>query len=264
MVSETFRESPLAFHGDAEAEAARLHKLGQDDPIALQDAFNTSAAMVEAVKVGDLEELRQVIANAEEGEILQAFVLQAVVIAIKMASLDIVRQLLRWGVPLGHSQLIQALHLVCEITDRDNFSNAWRILELLIQGNDQGKIDIDTPRAMDGWTPLCIACNDSCLPLAFKLLEFGADPNVITRSNETPLAIVRRPRDTDTAEQKEARGIIANMLRHYGGQDRWQDALAKARRQKPMTPKAAAVLEAEDGSEIITQKVSITHTRFSA
>lgn len=256
---------PLAFTGDTEAEIIRLQHLRVDDPIALQDAFNTSAAMVEAVKAGNIEELREVIENASQGEIMQAFVLQAFVAAIKAASLDIVQQMLNWGVPLGHAQLSQALHLVCEITDRDNFSSSWRIVELLTQGNGDGKMDINAPRAMDGWTPLCIACAGACLPLAFKLLELGADPNIITRENLTPLNLVRRELACDSQEQKEARGIIGNMLRHYGGQDRWQDALARSRRPKANeAPKASIVVEGEDGTKVITQVISKSHTRFSA
>eukprot|EP00913_Durusdinium_trenchii_P003549 g3282.t1 len=117
--------------------------------------------------------------------------------------------------------LWQALHLVCELVDRENFSNSWRILKTLKEGNAFGAIDINTPRSSDGWTPLCIACADACLPLAFKLLELNADPNVITRSNDTPLSLAKRGQPEDNEEQREARGIISNMLRSYGAQDSW-------------------------------------------
>merc|ERR1712232_399757 len=86
-----------------------------------------------------------------------------------------------------------------------------------------------------------IASELACLPLVFKLLELGADPNVITRQQETPVSLARRSRPDDGGEQKEARNIIGNMIRHQGGKDRWQDALkaqhaasdaAKARRSQ--------------------------------
>merc|ERR1712086_18496 len=143
-------------------------------------------------------------------------VLQAFVLALKTGSLEIVKEMVNWGAPLSHSHLEQSLHLVCEITNRDNFSETWRIVQLLVDGNTEGKIDINAPRVADGWTPLCIACADACLPLAFKLLELDADPNVITRSNATPIAIVKYKRPDDNDEQQEARDIIANMLSHYG------------------------------------------------
>merc|ERR1740121_2931573 len=148
------------------------------------------------------------------------------VLALKSASLEIVREFIAWGVPLRHEQLSQALHLVCEITNRDNFGGAWRNLQLLIDGDGESKLDVNAPRMQDGWTPLCVACADACLPLAFKLLEMQADPNIITRSNLTPLALARQKREGDNEEQQEARGIISNMLRHHGAQQRWQDALA--------------------------------------
>merc|ERR1712113_233836 len=122
----------------------------------------------------------------ERGEFLQVFVLQAFVLALKSASLEMVQAMLRWGVPLHHDNLQQSVHLVCEITTRDNFSDAWRIIKSLVDGNGEGNIDIDTPRPMDGWTPLCVVCANACLPLAFKLLELRAGPNVITRTNEIP------------------------------------------------------------------------------
>ncbi|CAK9017403.1 unnamed protein product [Durusdinium trenchii] len=189
------RESPMFFIEDAEADVARLKQLQADDPIAWQDALNTSRALVEAVKENDVDELRRVVANADEGE------------------------------------LIQALHLVCELVDRENFSNSWRILKTLKEGNAFGAIDINTPRSSDGWTPLCIACADACLPLAFKLLELNADPNVITRSNDTPLSLAKRGQPEDNEEQREARGIISNMLRSYGAQDSYKDVLRISRKQ---------------------------------
>lgn len=260
-----FRARPLAFAEDAEEEQQRLQRLSKEDPIFLQDAFNTSRALVDAVKEGDIEEMQSIIANAEEGEFLQVFVLQAFVLALKSGSLAVVKELVNWGIPLTHSQLSQALHLVCEITNRDNFSDTWRIVQLLTDGNSEGKLDINTPRVSDGWTPLCVACADACLPLAVKLLELEADPNVITRSNATPLGIVKISRPDDSEEQQEARGIIANMLRHYGGQESWREALRKAKvPQKKAMPQKEVITENEDGESMTKQAVSKSHTRFSA
>mmetsp|Transcript_37255 Transcript_37255/g.79124 ORF Transcript_37255/g.79124 Transcript_37255/m.79124 type:complete len:267 (-) Transcript_37255:53-853(-) len=260
-----FAKRPLAFFEDPEAERVRVERLRRDDPITLQDAVNTSVALVEAVKERDLEEMRRVVADAVEGEFLQVFVLQALVIALKGASLDIVREMVSWGVPLGHEELSQSLHLVCEITTRDNFSDAWRIVQILVEGNGEETIDVNTPRGFDGWTPLCIACADACLPLAFKLLELEADPNVITRSNDTPMSIVRKAQANDSEEQHEARGIICNMLRSYGGQERWQDALTKSRKPKRRPkPEASVTVTCEDGSQVTSQSLSATHSRFSA
>merc|ERR1712228_50410 len=103
--------------------------------------------------------------------------------------------------------------------------------------------------------------------MAFKLLELDADPNIITRNNETPAAIVSRKRPDDSAEQQEARDIIFNMLRHYGGQMRWQDALRRSRvpKPKPSKPEASTMLIGQDGkTQVEQQKVSATHTRFCA
>jgi len=264
--SAAFAEHPLSFSEDAEEERARLERLQRDDPIALQDALNTSSALVAAAKANDLEELREVVANAEDGELLQGFVLQALAVALRAVSLEMVRQLVDWGVPLQREELSQALHLVCEVTTRDNFSDAWRILELLAKGNFSGSIDINTPRSVDGWTPLCVACAEACLPLAFKLLELDADPNVITRANDTPVSLAKRRLPTDSEEQQEARGIICNMLRHHGGQESWRDALSKARRpaRRPAPKAGGAAAAAEDGSAVVKQAVSSTHTRYSS
>lgn len=260
-----FRERPLAFTEEAGEEEERLQRLRREDPITLQDAINTSRALVDAVKAGDVEEMQRVVADAEEGEFLQVFVLQAFVLALKSASLKLVKELVNWGIPLSHQQLSQAVHLVCEITNRDNFSETWRIVELLIMGNSEGKLDVNAPRVFDGWTPLCIACADACLPLAFKLLELEADPNVITRSSTTPLAIVRTKRADDSEEQKEARDIIANMLCHYGAEESWRDALRKAKLPKRrMVPQEEVVTGTGDGDTIVQQVISKNHTRFSA
>lgn len=265
MTASAFTQHPLAFIEEPEEEAERLTRLHDEDPIALQDAVNTSRALVDAVKAGDLEEMQNVVENAEEGELLQVFTLQAFVLALKSASLSTVKTLVNWGVPLGHENLSQAIHLVCEVTTRNNFSDAWRIVQLLVDGNSEGRIDINTPRVADGWTPLCIACADACLPLAFKLLEFKADPNVVTRSNATPLALAKLKRPDDTEEQREARGIIANMLQEYGAQESYRDSLKAARfPKKRPEPKAEVITEAEDGSKMVQQVLSNTHTRFSA
>ncbi|CAE8635219.1 unnamed protein product [Polarella glacialis] len=264
--SAKFQQAPLAFYETAEAELARVRSLRIEDPIAWQDAVNTSNALVDAVKENDLEELRRVMANADEGELIQAFVVQAFVLALKATSLEIVEQLVKWGLPLGDEQLAQGLHLVCELTGRENFSNAWRILQLLVEGNSEGKMDLNAPRSMDGWTPLCIACANACLPLVFKLLELGADPNVITRVNDTPVSLAKRKLPDDTEEQSEARGIIASMLREYGGQEQWKEALLFARRPRTVHVKPSKA-ELEDGSELASmpvaaQPVSATHTNY--
>jgi len=264
-VGASFRQFPLAFTEEPGEEQDRLQRLQRDDPISLQDAINTSRALVDAVKEGDVEEMQSVVANAEEGEFLQVFVLQAFVLALKSGSLAVVKELVNWGAPLGHQNLSQAIHLVCEITNRDNFSETWRIVQLLVDGNGEGRLDVNTPRVADGWTPLCIACQDACLPLAFKLLELEADPNVITRSNATPIGIVKVARPNDTEEQQEARGLIANMLCHYGGRENWKDALRKAKAPRSVADvKAEVVTKNDDGDTIVEQAVSKNHTRFAA
>merc|ERR1719215_511513 len=143
-------------------------------------------ALVEAVKAGDLDEVDSVVANAEEGEFLHVFVIQAIVMAIKSSRLDIVTKLKGYGAPMAHEKLSEALHLICEMTTPQNFSDAWRIIQLLVEGDGVNKISIDMPRTTDGWTPLCIACADACVPLVSKLIDLGADLNVITRGNSTP------------------------------------------------------------------------------
>mmetsp|Transcript_14147 Transcript_14147/g.26497 ORF Transcript_14147/g.26497 Transcript_14147/m.26497 type:complete len:266 (+) Transcript_14147:73-870(+) len=263
MRSSKFAVAPMAFEDDAQADVARLEKLREEDPIAWQDALNTSRALVDAVKDNDIDELRRVVANAEEGEFIQAFILQAFVLALKASLLEITQQLVAWGIPLHSAQLSQALHMVCEMVTRDNFSNSWRIVKALADGNAEGSLDINAPRMSDGWTPLCIACDDACLPMAFKLLELGADPNVITRSNDTPLALAKRSKDDDSTEQKEARGIIVNMLRSYGGQDTCKDALRMLRKSSqnaPIPPRSREDVK----QEVVTVPVSASasHTRY--
>jgi len=260
-----FRERPLAFLEGERQEQERIHRLRSEDPIALQDALNTSRAFVDAVKEGDIEEMQSIVANAEEGEFLQAFTMQAFVLALKSASLAVVKELVNWGVPVGDSNLSQAIHLVCEITNRDNFGDSWRIVQLLVDGNSEGKIDINEPRIGDGWTPLCIACADACLPMAAKLLEFDADPNVITTSNATPISLAKQRRPDDTEEQREARGIIVNMLRYHGGQEKWRDALQKMRAPKKRSEMGVEVVkDIGEGRTAVEQAVSKTHTRFAA
>lgn len=221
-------ELPLAWREDLEEEHARLTKYKEEDPISLQDALNTSQAFVEAARNSDVEELQRVVDESEEGEILQGFAAQAMIIAVRKADLDIVEKLISWGLPVQGPEMEQALHLACEITNRENFSKTWRIVKALTEGNESGGIHIDTPRMGDGWTPLCVACADACVPLAFKLLEMKADPNVITRRNETPLALVKRKKEEDTAEIREARNILSNMLKDYGAQSTVGGVLADA------------------------------------
>lgn len=218
----------MAFTEESEEEHARLTKYKEEDPIALQDALNTSQAFVQAVRDGDVEELKRVVEDAEEGEILQGFAAQALIIAVKKADLDIVEKLVGWGLPLHYPDMQQAIHLACEITNRENFSKTWRIVKALNEGNESGGIHLDTPRIGDGWTPLCVACADACVPLAFKLLEMKADANVITRRSETPLGLARRKKPEDTEETKEARNILTNMLKDYGAQGTAVGVLNKA------------------------------------
>lgn len=254
-----FKNAPLAFFEEPDEEYARLQLLQREDPIALQDVLNTSQAFVQAVRDRDLEELRRVVEDAESGELLHVFVLQAMIIAVRGAMLDIVKEMVNWGIPLQHEVLSQAIHLACEVVSRENFSDAWRIVELLVT---EGGQSVDCPRSVDGWTPLCIACDDACLPLAFKLLELKADPNVITRKNQTPLSLTKQKRDTDTEEQIEARDIICNMLRSYGGQERWQDALRQS--HKSTAKFAPPPRPAGAKPQVVTsQAVSKTHTRYS-
>jgi len=265
LAEKAFRIQPLAFFEEPEEEHERMRLLRKEDPIMLQDVLNTSRAFVQAVKDEDLEELKRIVKDAEVGELLQVFVLQALVMAMKGAMLEIVREMVNWGVSLQHDQLTMSLHLVCEGTNRENFSNSWRILQLLTDGNNEGRLHVDAPRLKDGWTPLCIACADACLPLTFKLLEMEADPNVITRVNETPLGIAKRKLASDTEEQKEARVIISNMLRHYGGMQLWKDAMSAQRKpRRQQAPKESEEIECEDGTKMQKQVVSSTHTRFSA
>lgn len=253
-IARDFAEQPLAFVEDEDEERVRLLQLKEDDPISLQDVVNTSRALVDAAKAIDLEELRSVVSNAQPGEFLQSHVAQAVFHALQATSLDLLQQLISWGVPLRQERLLHSLHFVCEITSRDNFSDTWRILQLLTEGNENGGICINTPRLQDGWTPLCIACSNACLPLTFKLLEMRADPNIITRSNETPLALVKKQHDNDSEEQMESRGIIFNMLRHHGAQESWKEVLTLTR-TSPVAQQAAAKTAA------IAQ--GATHTRWA-
>lgn len=253
-LAREFAEQPLAFVEDEDEERERLLQLKEDDPIALQDVVNTSRALVDAAKAIDLEELRSVVSNAQPGELLQSHVAQAVFHALQATSLDLLQQLISWGVPLRQERLLHSLHFVCEITSRDNFSDTWRILQLLTEGNENGGISINTPRLQDGWTPLCVACSNACLPLTFKLLEMRADPNIITRSNETPLALVKKQHDNDSEEQMESRGIIFNMLRHHGAMESWKEVLT-------MTRTSAVAQQAAAKTAAIAQ--GATHTRWA-
>lgn len=281
QISEVeFAMRPLAFVEDAEQEKHRIMRLRREDPIAVQDAVNTSRALVDGVRELDLEELQSVVANAQPGEFLQFFILHAFLLAVKSVSLPIVKALVNWGTPIEHEELALALHAVCEATTRENFSDAWRIVQLLVDGNGRQRMDVNTPRPTDGWTPLCIACADACVPLAAKLLEMRADPNVITRKNETPLALAKVTRPSDTAEQQEGRSILANMLVHHGAQESWRDALKVARLPPVRTAKqtsaatgqdaepigagAMEIVEQDPDRTVVAEVVSATHTRFSA
>jgi hypothetical protein len=270
---DTFRKQPLFFIETQEEERERVEALRQEDAIALHDVINTSKALVEAVRHNDIAELRNVVDGAEVGEFLQVFVLQAMVVALKETMFDIVKQMVEWGLDLGHDQLHQSLHLVCEVTTPENFSNAWRIIQALVVGSSKGSIHIDTPRTHDGFTPLCVACDLACIPLVYKLLELGADPNVITRDSETPIAISRRSRPNENEEQQHDRKIVVEMLRKEGGKDKWQDAL-KTQHKRSRNSKAVhppnLIVEAMKGNASAgypkaesTGMVSITTEHFS-
>jgi len=233
-MKDVFSKYPLAFFEEPEEEMARIQKLKQDDPITVQDIVNTSRALVEAARESDVEELKRIVNDAIEGEFLQAFTLQAFVVALKSASLEIVRTMIDMGMPLCHEHLEQSIHLVCEITTKENFSDAWRIVELLCCGGKDGsRIDVNLPRPGDGWTPLCIACAMLSVPLAYKLLELGADPNVVTCSSDTPLSLLKNLSVESNEEQQEAKEILINMLLQYGGVWSWRDAIRTRTRPRP-------------------------------
>eukprot|EP00927_Polykrikos_kofoidii_P066237 TRINITY_DN61874_c0_g1_i1.p1 TRINITY_DN61874_c0_g1~~TRINITY_DN61874_c0_g1_i1.p1 ORF type:complete len:358 (-),score=77.00 TRINITY_DN61874_c0_g1_i1:151-1224(-) len=253
-VGHVYARQPLAFYEEPDEERARLELFRREDPISYQDAVNTSRALVDAVRDGDHDEMCRVIADAEPGELLQPFIIQAFVIAVNGAMLEIVRVMVDKGIPLQHEYLSQSLHLVCEVATRENFGSVWRIVQLLIEGNNEGRVNLDSPRYPDGWTPLCIACAQGCLPLAFKLLDFKADPNVITRNNDTPIALAKKKRSHDGEEQKEARGIIVNMLREYGGKESYKDAL-KASRLPRKKPPCTSLDEPQPNSQLTTTAV---------
>ncbi|CAL1127240.1 unnamed protein product [Cladocopium goreaui] len=127
--------------------------------------------------------------------------------------------------PLQSASLSQVLHLVCEMVSRENFSNSWRILKVLADGNAYGGLDINTPRSSDGWTPLCIACAGACLPLAFKLLESLAkraqpEDNEEQREDDSvqTFGICRRSRDEicmniDTKKDADPEDSYKDVLR---------------------------------------------------
>lgn len=224
---ESFAKHPLAPIEDEAEERERLKLLREDDPIAIQDIFNTSAALVEAVKNHDIKEVRQIVQDAERGEFLQGHVFQAFMLALREPDLEMVKLFVAWGVPLDYPQYAESQQFLAEVVNRKNFSDATRIMELLHKGNDTmgARLDIDTPRTKDSFTALCIGCDQACLPLVFKLLEMGASPNTITRNDETPMSLALRARASDSEEQKEARPIIANMLREAGGKQDSKSAL---------------------------------------
>merc|ERR1711935_1295690 len=103
----------------------------------------------------------------------------------------------------------------------------------------------------------------ACLPLAFKLGEMEADPNVVTRANETPISLTKIFRPEDTEHEKEARAVIVNMLRSYGGADSWHEAIQRAKIPKARPRRGPETsMKGEDGSEIVSQAIDKKHTRF--
>lgn len=235
---QAFKEHPLAPIEDEQEERARLRRLKEEDPIAVQDILNTSAALVDAAKRHDLKDAKRIVQDAIRGEFLQFQVFQAFMLALQTPDLEMARLFVGWGVPLDHPQYAESQHILAEAVNRTNFSDATRIMELLHKGNDLGaRLDVDMPRRVDSFTALCIGCKQACLPLVFKLLEMRAQSNTITKTDETPLSLALSGATKDeNDEQREARPIIAAMLREAGGKPD-----AKAALQAMLAPRKPVV-----------------------
>eukprot|EP00397_Hematodinium_sp_SG-2012_P043596 GEMP01048493.1.p1 GENE.GEMP01048493.1~~GEMP01048493.1.p1 ORF type:complete len:221 (+),score=62.19 GEMP01048493.1:97-759(+) len=217
----------FAWSGD---ENARLKKWRDEDPIALQDAFNTSQALVDYCKEGDAESVAQLISQAIEGEFLFAHVTQAFYIAINSFEVPIVRQFIDNGLVLDVNVFGEALHLVCEKAGEDptddRIARASEMLHLLVKGTSSvsdNSLPVDHLRASDGFTALCVACVVNSAPLVRSLLALGAEVNMLTRAASTPLNIAEDLKFAEIAQLLETRGAgrtpteVLHNLRKFEG-----------------------------------------------
>jgi len=179
---------------DLESEHERMTRWKEEDPIALQDAFNTSQALVDYCKEGTFEEVRQLIDEGEFGEFLYAHVAQAFLICVTNLKVDHVRKFLEHGLDLQCEIYADGLHHAVGAIYKDpsdyRVTKVKQMIYLLIFGGRGTKgLAVDVPRVHDGFTPLCIACVCGFVDVVELLIKLEADVNTVTRFGKTPLEI---------------------------------------------------------------------------
>jgi len=180
--------------GDEETEDERLKRWQKEDPIALQDSYNTSNALVEYCKSNDFEGMAKLVDEADYGEFLFAHTVQAFIIAVSNLQVDIVRKFLDNRLDLTYDVFTDVLHMGVEALWKDpsnyRVTRALQMIHMLTAGGrGTGGIPVDSLRERDGFTPLCSACVVGFIDVAKCLLSLKADPDMITRDNVTPLEI---------------------------------------------------------------------------
>jgi len=179
---------------DEETEDDRLKRWQVEDPIALQDSYNTSHALVEFCKSNDFEGMCKLVDEAEYGEFLVAHTVQAFMIAVSNLQVDMVRKFLDNCLDITYEVFSDVLHTAVEALWKDpsdyRVTRAKQMIHMLAAGG-RGScgIPVDSLRERDGFTPLCSACVVGFVDVTKCLLSLKADPDMITRANTTPLQI---------------------------------------------------------------------------
>lgn len=144
----------FAFHEHAENEKEKLARWKVDDPIQLQDSYNTSEAFLAACKAGIINGeggVREILEHGEPDDFLQYHVIQGFFSALQTMNLDLYNIFSKeQNFPV--SMFTEAPHLVAELCGKDNFAPCKSMLFDMYRVHG---LAVDTPRKGDGFTTLC-------------------------------------------------------------------------------------------------------------
>eukprot|EP00919_Chromeraceae_sp_WS-2016_P059970 GHVR01142528.1.p1 GENE.GHVR01142528.1~~GHVR01142528.1.p1 ORF type:complete len:187 (-),score=31.59 GHVR01142528.1:118-678(-) len=134
--------SPLlaALRENEEETQTRLKKLADEDPISLQDVEVTCTEFLKMVETDDVDAVQGVCERAYCGELIQGVVRKGFHLALKNASVDMLKLFMKYDVPLYHHLLNPAIITLCHTVTPDNFGKYRVCVEFLVS---EGKVDIN-------------------------------------------------------------------------------------------------------------------------
>eukprot|EP00614_Pseudopedinella_elastica_P032867 CAMPEP_0172628828 /NCGR_PEP_ID=MMETSP1068-20121228/164110_1 /TAXON_ID=35684 /ORGANISM="Pseudopedinella elastica, Strain CCMP716" /LENGTH=229 /DNA_ID=CAMNT_0013439183 /DNA_START=310 /DNA_END=996 /DNA_ORIENTATION=- len=178
---------------------ANLDALREGNPEGAKELVDTCEYMVQLCSVGDLLSLRQGCATVLAIEAwAQPPPLWYVARMVRAAAAAAQIGCLRWLVQGGGASprvlpplkdLLHAAVKTCLPSDPEGLQRTLWTLTGLVSGG----FDVNTPRPLDGWTPLHVACSRNLFAVARHLVHLGADVNAVGRYDDAvPLLLADR------------------------------------------------------------------------